>query len=368
MSRQTYRSFFWLLLFAIVMGFFVWYFLRVVIYVLISVVLALLGRPIMDFLARLKIGKIRIPKGIRAFLTLLIMIGILGALFTFMLPLLARQAALVSELSVQTITASLQEPLMFLEDQFRHWGLLASDETFTSKMVAELAAIATFERFSAVFNSLLGLVVEIFIGFLAISFITFFFLKEEDLFSKGILFFTPKPYKAEASVIFAESKDLLRRYFFGLFTDLASVFILISLCMWFLGLENAVVIGFFAGILNVIPYVGPILATFIGVFLGISVNLDLDFYTQMLPLILKITASFIIVNTIDVGVLQPLIYSKSVRSHPLEIFIVFIVAGILGGVFGMIIAIPTYSVLRIFFKVFFEKSVLVQKIMEEMKL
>lgn len=368
MSRQTYISFFWLLLFAVVMGFFVWYFLRVVIYVLVSAVLALLGKPIMDFLARLKIGKISVPKGIRAFLTLLIMIGILAALFTFMLPLLARQATLVSELSVQTITASLQEPLMLLENQFRGWGLLAYDETLTSRLIAELAAIATFDRFSAVFNSLMGLVVEIFIGFLAISFITFFFLKEENLFSKSILFFTPKPYKAESEMILSESKDLLRRYFMGLFTDLASVFLLISLCMWFLGLENALVIGFFAGILNVIPYVGPIIATFIGVFLGISVNLDLEFYTQMLPLILKITASFIIVNTIDVGVLQPLIYSKSVRSHPLEIFIVFIIAGILGGVFGMIIAIPTYSVLRIFLKVFFEKSVLVQKIMEEMKL
>jgi predicted PurR-regulated permease PerM len=368
MARSSYQSFFWLLLFAAAMGFFIWVFLRVVVYLLISAVLALLGKPIMDFLVRLRLGRLRIPSGVCAFITLLLMIGLLAGLFSFMIPLLARQASLLSELSVQGITASLEEPMLFVEKHFHDWGILAPEETMTSKLISELSAIVTFDRFSAVFNSLLGLIVEIFIGFLAISFITFFFLKEEHLFSRGILFFTPGPYKQEAESILMESKELLRRYFMGLFTDLTAVFLLISLCMWFLGLKNALVIGFFAGILNIIPYVGPIIATFIGVFLGISINLDLDFYTQMLPLILKIVASFIIVNTIDVSVLQPLIYSKSVRSHPLEIFIVFILAGILGGVFGMIIAIPSYSVLRIFIKVFFEKSVLVYQIREEMKL
>lgn len=356
------------MLFAAVMAFLSWYFLRVVIYLMVSAVLALLGKPIMDFLTSIHIRRFKIPKGVSAFITLLLMIGLLAGLFSFMLPLLTRQAAMLSDISVQGITASLQEPLLYFERNFQDWGILAPSETITERVIHELSSIVTFERFSAVFNSVLGLIVEIFIGFLAISFITFFFLKEEDLFLRGVLLFTPKPYKDEAASILIESKELVRRYFTGLVTDLALVFILISLCMWALGLKNALVIGFFAGILNTIPYVGPIIATFIGVFLGISINLDMDFYSQMLPLILKIVASFIIVNTIDVGVLQPMIYSKSIRSHPLEIFIVFILAGILGGVFGMIIAIPAYSVLRIFIKVFLEKSVLVKRIVEEMKL
>ena len=368
MARSTFRSFFWLLLFAAVMVFLSWYFLRVVIYLLVSAVLALLGKPIVDFLTRLHIRRFRIPKGVSAFLTLILMIGMLAALFSFMLPLLTHQAAVLSEVSVQGITASLEEPLLYLEKHFHNWGILAPTETITARIISELSSIVTFDRFSAVFNSVLGLVAEIFIGFLAISFITFFFMKEEDLFSRGVLLFTPRPYKDEAESILNESKVLVRRYFTGLVTDLFLVFILISLCMWALGLKNALVIGFFAGILNTIPYVGPIIATFIGMFLGISINLDLDFYTEMLPLMIKIAASFIIVNTIDVSVLQPMIYSKSVRSHPLEIFIVFILAGILGGVFGMIIAIPSYSVLRIFIKVFLEKSMLVKRIMEEMKL
>lgn len=344
------------LMILVLSGLFIWYFFRIVLYIIISVVLSLLGQPIADFLHRIHIGSYRIPLGVSAFLTLLLIIGVFLTFVTFFFPLLASQAAFVSELDIATLSKSLEPPLSQLEFQLKEWTLLDAEETLGSKIIAELIAIATFDRFSLIFNSVINFVIEIFFGFLAISFITFFFLKEKHLFSNIIVFFTPSPHKEEAREILSESKVLLRRYFAGLLTDLASVFLMISFAMWVIGLPNALVIGFFAGLLNIIPYVGPIIATFIGVFLGLSVNLHMDFMSQMLPLILSIIASFIIANTIDVGVLQPMIYSKSVRTHPLEIFIVFMVAGMIAGVFGMIIAIPTYSVIRIFAKQFMAKS------------
>ena len=354
-----------LLILLILSGLFIWYFFRIVLYIIISVVLSLLGQPVVEFLHKMHLGKKKLPLGVCAFITLILMIGVFVSVVSFFLPLLASQAAFVSELDVAGITRSLEQPLMNLELSLREWTLLTPEETIGSKIVSELVAIATFDRFSDIFNSLINFTIEIFFGFLAISFITFFFMKEKHLFSNIITFFTPHPHKEEAREILSESKVLLRRYFLGLITDLTSVFLLISFCMWIIGLPNALVIGFFAGMLNVIPYVGPIIATFIGVFLGISVNLHMEFYSQMLPLILSIVASFIIVNTLDVGVLQPMIYSKSVRAHPLEIFIVFMVAGMVAGVFGMIIAIPTYSVIRIFVKQFSSKSRMVQSIRDE---
>ncbi len=353
-----------ILVIVILSGLFAWYFFRIVVYLLVSVVLSLLGQPVVEFLHRIKLGPFRLPLGVSAFITLLIIISLIGGFISFFFPLLASQATFVSELDVAAITRSLEEPLSQLEFLLHEWSFLNPEETIGGKVVGELMAIATFERFSSFFNSLIGFAVEIFIGFLAISFMTFFFLKEKHLFSGILIFFTPHPHKEEAREILYESKILLRRYFLGLITDLFAVFVMISFAMWIIGLPNALVIGFFAGILNVIPYVGPIIATFIGVFLGLSVNLHLDFYTQMVPLIISIMASFIIVNTIDVGVLQPMIYSKSVKTHPLEIFIVFLIAGIAGGVFGMIIAIPCYSVIRIFTKQFFSKSKMIKGIKE----
>lgn len=352
------------LIILILSGLFIWYFFRIVLYILIAVILSVIGQPIVEFLQRIRIGRHPLPAGVSAFITLLLLIAAFVSFISFFFPLLAAQAAFISELDVAAITRSLEEPMLRTELFLREWTVLSPEETIGGKVVAELMAIATFERFSNLFNSLISFAIEVFFGFLAISFITFFFLKEKHLFSSIIIFFTPNPHKEEAREILYESKILLRRYFLGLLTDLTAVFLMISFAMWLIGLPNALVIGFFAGILNIIPYVGPIVATFIGVFLGISVNLGLDFYSEMVPMILSIVGSFIVVNTIDVGVLQPMIYSKSVKTHPLEIFIVFIVAGMIAGIFGMIIAIPTYSVIRIFAKQFSQKSKMVKSIRE----
>jgi predicted PurR-regulated permease PerM len=348
--------------------FFFWYFFRIFVYIMAAGVLSLLGEPVVAALHRVKIGRFPLPLGVCAFLTLLLMIGILAFAITGMAPLLGRQASLLAEVDIQVIMASLEEPVIYFESTFREWELLRPDETISERLVAELVAIATFDRFSNFFTSVVNIILEVFIAFIAISFITFFFLKEKQLFTNMVLFFTPEKYKSPTLNMLMESKALLRRYFAGLFTDLVAVFILISLGMWMLGLKNALVIGFFAGILNTIPYVGPIIATFIGILLAISINLDMDFYTQMLPLMIKIAGVFIIVNTIDIGVLQPMIYSKSVRSHPLEIFIVFMIAGMLAGVFGMIIAIPAYTVIRIFAKVFISNSAIFLSLRKELEL
>lgn len=359
--NSTFRNIL-IILMVIVSGLFAWYFFRIILYIIIAAILSLLGQPVVEFLHRIHIRKFRVPLSISAFITLLLIIAVFVAFISVFFPLVASQIAFVSELDVATITKSLEEPFLNLEIFLREWSLLNPDETIGRRVVSELFAVATFDRFSELFNSLINVTIELFFGFLAISFITFFFLKEKHLFSSIILFFTPLPHKNEAGEILAESKVLLRRYFSGLITDLAAIFVLISFAMWVIGLPNALVIGFFAGILNIIPYIGPIIATFIGIFLGISINLDMDFYTEMLPLILAIAGSFIVANTIDIGVLQPLIYSKSVKSHPLEIFIVFMVAGMVGGVFGMIVAIPSYSVIRIFARQFMVKSKFLQSL------
>ncbi len=349
-----------LIILVIISGLFIWYFFRIFLYVMVSAVLSLLGQPLVNVLQRVRIVRLRIPIGLGAFITLVVIITVFVGFVSFFFPLLASQAAFMADLEMEAIAKSIEVPITKTESFLHNWSLLKAEETISGKILAELSAIATFERFSGFFNSVINFAIEVFFGFLAISFITYFFLKERRLFSSIILFFTPVPHRDEAAEILSESKVLLRRYFAGLITDLFAVFLLISFCMWLIGLPNALVIGFFAGILNIIPYVGPIIATFIGIFLGISVNLNMDFYSEMLPLMLSIAASFIIVNTIDIGVLQPFIYSKSVKSHPLEIFIVFMIAGMVGGVFGMIAAIPAYSVLRIFGKQFFTKSRLVQ--------
>jgi predicted PurR-regulated permease PerM len=173
---------------------------------------------------------------------------------------------------------------------------------------------------------------------------------------------TPCEYQTEVKHVLLESKRLLTRYFIGLCIDLTLVISLLTLGMWILGFKNALMIGFFAGIMNIIPYIGPFIGASLGVILGISSDLGLDFSTQMVPLIFEMLGVFVIVNLLDAMIFQPTIYSSSVKAHPLEIFLVIMMAGSIAGVPGMMLAIPSYTVLRIFAKEFFNKFYLVKSL------
>jgi predicted PurR-regulated permease PerM len=125
-------------------------------------------------------------------------------------------------------------------------------------------------------------------------------------------------------------------------------------------------IGSFGGLVNIIPYVGPILGFVFGAFITLSSSLDGDFYSTVLPLLLKVGIAFAAAQAIDNLILQPMIFSNSVAAHPVEIFIVTMVGAKLGGVAGMVLAIPAYTILRVIAKTFFNEFKIVQKITERM--
>jgi predicted PurR-regulated permease PerM len=89
-------------------------------------------------------------------------------------------------------------------------------------------------------------------------------------------------------------------------------------------------------------------------------NLGNDFQTEILPVTIYVLIGFWIVQLIDNNVSQPVIFSKSVSSHPLEIFLVILIAGFLSGILGMIIAVPLYTILKVIGKEFFPENKVIQ--------
>jgi predicted PurR-regulated permease PerM len=142
---------------------------------------------------------------------------------------------------------------------------------------------------------------------------------------------------------------------------------LITIGMYIIGLKNALIIGVIAGMMNVIPYVGVFIGGAIAILLGLSGNLDMDFYSGMLPLAGKISLVLICINLLDGMLLQPTIYSNSVKAHPLEIFLVIMISGSIAGIPGMILAIPSYTVLRIIAKEFFSKFTAIKKLTNKLE-
>ena len=166
--------------------------------------------------------------------------------------------------------------------------------------------------------------------------------------------------------VLMHTKNLLSRYFIGIAIQISIIATIVSVGLTIVGIENAILIGLLAGVINIIPYLGPIIGGTIGVTIAVMSNLDLELQTQLLPLILKVFAVFATAQLTDNFVLQPLIFSKSVKAHPLEIFFVILIAGSLAGIVGMVLAVPTYTFLRIVGKEFFHGYKIVQGLTKDL--
>jgi len=159
-------------------------------------------------------------------------------------------------------------------------------------------------------------------------------------------------------------KKLLTRYLIGIVIQSTCIMILIDIGMTIAGIDfqQALVMGLILGILNVIPYVGPWIGLFIAIIMGVASHINQDFQTVVIPLIYYMIIVEAITHLIDNIVFQPIIFSNSVRAHPLEIFVVVLAAGFAAGIPGMLLGIPAYTVLRVFAREFFYGFKAVQKI------
>lgn len=344
-------------------AFLAWRFSSILTYILIAAVLSIMGNPLVKLLDKIKIKRWKFPHVLSSFLALITLIVVIGGLISIVAPLITNQAEMISRIDLEEVTGSLDKPLAEMQEFLMEYNLLQEKETLESAIIKNFESVVSFATFSDIFKDVLGLAGSLFIGVFAVLFITFFFLKEEDLFFNGIMLMIPLKYHEEGKKILKDSRRLLSRYFVGLLIELTAMVTLISTGLTIFGVKNAFLIGFLGGIMNVIPYLGPVIGTILGVILGTITFLSGGgAYADIFTLIVTIVTTFAISNLIDNMVLQPWIYSSSVKAHPLEIFLVIMIAGSMAGVLGMVLAIPSYTVLRIIAKQFLYNSRLVQHI------
>jgi predicted PurR-regulated permease PerM len=355
-------------LFIAFIAYVLWYFKTIVAYILISAVLSLIGRRVVNFLNKLRYKKFHIPNAISALLTLILFWTLLLVFFRIFIPLVANQASELSNIDSETLIQNLRDPLQKLEFVLQKYNVsYAENQSIEQYLTEKFIALVNVSALSGFFSSIAGVLGNIFIAAFSISFITFFFLKDKGLLHDGILLLFPDKYLEKIKHILASIKKLLTRYFTGIVVQITGIIILVSIGLTIVGVDfsNALVIGLVVGLMNVIPYIGPLIGATLGLVLGLATNLDLSFYTELLPLLGYMAIVFAAVQVIDNILFQPLIYSSSVNAHPLEIFLVILIAGSLFGITGMILAIPTYTILRVIAKEFFNNLKVVKKLTEK---
>jgi predicted PurR-regulated permease PerM len=238
----------------------------------------------------------------------------------------------------------------------------SNESDFFKRIRENIVYYVNPQRIQSVFSATFSAFGNIVVGTMSVFFIAFFFLKEQGLFYEMIKTLVPIRYESHMMHIVDDSSKLLIRYFIGILSQMTIILVYLSVLLKILSIENALLIAFFAAITNVIPYIGPMIGFFMSLVITISANLDVPFYDELMPVLIKLAIAFGTMQLIDNFILQPVIFSKSVKAHPLEIFIVVLVGAKIGGILGMVIAIPLYTVFRVLAKVFFSEFKIIQQL------
>ena len=351
---------------AALLGFYLaWYFSGILVYVVIAGVLSFIGQPLVRLFDKLHLGKVKIPHTISSLLALVIMVLVIATLFLIFVPIINAQAQVISSIDINYLGQQLEKPLQDLEDLLQRFNILEKETTLEGMIIGEFESIVTMASAQHLLGNVVNFAGALFIGLFSVIFLTFFFLRDEHLFVNGVMLFVPRRFEEKATIIMSDTRHLLSRYFVGLSFELLIMMTLITVGLMLFGVQGALLIGVLGGLMNVIPYLGPLIGAGVGVVLGATSNLSEGMYGEVMPISTIILGTFLVANLIDNFLLQPYIYSTSVKSHPIEIFLVILMAGSMAGIPGMMLAIPGYTVIRIIAKQFFSQSKLVKSLTKD---
>jgi predicted PurR-regulated permease PerM len=342
-----------------------WYFRSIVVYILVSGVLSIMGRPLVDLFCRIHIRKWSFPRSLSALVTLLIIWGLIILFFSIFIPLVTTQLNYFSTIDSERIVMLIEGPIKKFETLFRMFNKdITSELSIQDYVVTKVAGVLNINMIQNFLGSIVSTMGNLIVAIFSITFITFFFLKDQHLFFESILMWVPDKYVDNVTRALYSIKRLLTRYFIGIIIHSTCIMILITIGMTIAGIDfqQALVMGLILGILNVIPYVGPWVGLFIAIIMGVASHMNQDFATVVMPLVTYMILVEAVTHLIDNIVFQPIIFSNSVRAHPLEIFVVVLASGFAAGIPGMILGIPGYTVLRVFAREFFYNFKAVQKI------
>ena len=337
------------------LGYFLFAIQSVIIYIIIAGILSLIARPIILFLRK----KLKFPNTIAVVFTMILMLGMLTGLIVLFIPLIAEQGKSLSLLEVDELQKNIQEIFNQITTYFSSKGIDVLDE------LRNVDLITQFKEIPNLLNAILGAVGSLSVGLFSVLFISFFFMKDSQLLKKGVMTIIPNGTEERFSKSLETINSLLSRYFIGLLFQISILFILYTLILLIFDIDNAIVIAFLCALLNLIPYVGPMIGAVIMFILSMTSNIGLHFQSEIISTSLWIVFWYVIAQLIDNFISQPLIFSKTTKSHPLEIFLIIIIGGILFGVVGMITAIPLYTALKVILKEFLSENKIVKSITKD---
>ncbi len=329
----------------------------VLLYILLGAIISLIGRPLMLFLT----NKLKMKSGIAVSICLFIFLLFFVGIISLFLPVIAEQYQNISQINIEKLEADVDR---LINESVAYFGI---NQLNIRDLIEKIDFIKYLDvnTLPKILGNIFGSLGSILIGLFSVIFIAFFALKDSKLLEKSLLAFAKKEDENKFQRAFTKIKQLLSRYFVGLLAQVFILFILYSILLLVLGFKNAIAVALICAILNLIPYLGPLISFVLLLSLAITDNLNMSFSIVILPKIIKMAIGFFAIQMIDNFFNQPFIFGNSVRSHPLEIFLAILIFGLLFGIGGLIAAVPLYTAIKVVSKEFLSGYKIVKHLTKE---
>jgi len=350
----------------LLLGLLLYYFSDIVTYLAIAWVISMLGRPLTVLLQKkVRLGRFRMGPSAASAITIMLFYVIFAGFMLMFVPTIVAQARHLAAIDYHSIGEKLRGPFAELDMMLHQFGILSANESLSvriQQLFSEWFRPTLVGEYLGTFMSAAG---SALVTFASVTFILFFFLRDNNLFSDIIHALVPDKMERKVQAAIRSSSIVLTGYFRGLMLQTLIFAFNITMILWIAGNNNSMLVGAFGGFFNIIPYVGPILGMIFGLFITLSSNLDAEF-VLLLPMLLKVAGAFAVVQLIDNNLVGPYIISKSVQAHPVEIFLITLASAKIGGITGMVIGIPVYTILRVIAREFFSNFKIVKRLTERL--
>jgi len=322
-------------------------FSNILFYFLVSVIISAILTPIVNYINNIQVFKTKIPRIVAVLVAVAFLVLVVYLFVTLFVPLVSDQVRLIRSIEIDELAERITLPLASLE-QFLIQRFNVERETgFIIKDLSNvLVEFVEKLQFGEVLSDIFSLVGSLSVATLAISFFTFFQLYERGLVRKRLIALIPNQYFEVMITILYKIERLLSNYLLGILLETFSIFSILALGLSLFNIKYALTIAALASLINFIPYIGPLSGFIFGLLVGIS-SITLDSASTGEYTLLKITLIFLIARLADDLFLQPVIFSKSVKAHPVEIFLAIFAGATLAGPLGMIVAVPSYTIVKV---------------------
>jgi predicted PurR-regulated permease PerM len=282
--------------------------------------------------------------------TFLLIIGGLLGFLAYLAPLLVEQArALVDALPY------IAERFIWIRERWQGWR--AYYDFLPAFTAIRDWLIRTANAWLQLSVAMTGQLVTGAVSTVAMLVTSFFFLKDGERLLSALLRPLPFHWRQETPTVLARAGERVGDYMLGRLTMMACVGALTTIGLWAIGVPYFVLLGFIAFLLDIVPYIGPILAGVIGVLVGFSQSWQVGLWTLGLYVVIQQTENWL---------LEPVIIGRSVGLHPVWVLLAVIAGAELMGVGGMILAVPVVTTVLVLFEEWWAQNRPAQAVDDEM--